>query len=41
VLNEQHSRDDYSAGQQKTTNVLALEPDFWGEIGHWDCDQGG
>ena len=22
---------DYSAGQQKTTNVLVLEPDFWGK----------
>jgi len=31
----------YSAGQQKTTNLLALELDFFGEIGHRDHDQGG
>jgi len=31
----------YSAGQQKTTNLLALELDFFGEIGHRDRDQGG
>ena len=31
----------YSVGQQKTTNLLAPELDFLGEIRHWDHDQGG
>jgi len=33
--------DDYSAGQQKTTNLLVLELDFFREIRYWDHDQGG
>jgi len=41
IISGQTDGMKYSAGQQKTTNLLALELDFLGEIRHRDRDQGG